>query len=252
MLKGKKGLIQGVANDKSIAWGCAKILHELGAEICLTYGNPKTHKYTEKLAQEINAPIFTQMNVTDPEQVAEVFSLIESTCSTLDFIIHSIAFCPAEALHNPVNEIKKDDLSTAIDISWYSLFLVSRYGSKIMKNGGSIIAMSYYGSQKVIPNYNIMGPIKAALESSVRYLAAEMGPKNIRVNSISPGPIPTRAASGIAEFDKLLQESTAKAPIKDPLTIEDVGYGAAFLVSDMSKKITGQTIYIDNGSSIIG
>ncbi len=251
-LQGKKGLILGVANDQSIAWGCAKVLHGLGAEICLTYGNPKTRNYTEKLADQIHAPVFTQMNTSNPEQVEEVFGLIKEQCGTLDFIIHSIAFCPAADLHGPVSEVTRNGFASAVDISWYSLMLVARQGAKFMKNGGSITAMSYYGSQKVIQNYNIMGPIKAALESSVRYLAVELGEKNIRVNAISPGPIATRAASGISGFDKLIADNEARSPLKEKLTIEDIGQSSAFLISDMSKRITGQVLYVDNGMSIIG
>lgn len=250
-LEGKVGLIVGVANENSIAWGCAKKIHECKAKLAITYGNEKTQKYTRSLAEQLNCPIFLPLNVQKSEEVANLFSTIEKQWGKLDFLLHSIAFCPQTDLHGRVVDCSKEGFLTAMEVSCYSLINLSKLVEPFMKQGGSILTISYYGSNKVVKNYNIMGVAKAALESTARYLASELGERNIRVNVISPGPIATRAASGIANFKDLLDDSTAKSPLHRGVDIYSVGNLAAFMVSDLSKDITGDLLYVDAGSSII-
>jgi enoyl-[acyl-carrier protein] reductase I len=251
-LQGKKGLIIGIANDKSIAWGCAQACASEGADVAITYLNDKAKPYVEPLAKSINAPILMPYNATFPEQQEALFKTIESTWGSLDFLIHSIAFAPKTDLQNPLVESSREGLLEAIDVSCHSLVRLSNAASKLMKTGGSILTMTYYGAEKVIPHYNLMGPVKALLESIVHYLSSELGAQKIRVNCISPGPIPTRAASGLLEFDTFLKEAEAKSPLKDVATIEDVGALAAFLTSDAARHITGTCIHVDAGLHVMG
>lgn len=245
-----KGLIVGLANDHSIAWGCLQAFDALGADMAVTYLNEKTRTYTEPLMQQISAPLYLPLDVTDETQMDAVFAAIEKQWGKLDFVLHSIAFAPKDDLQGGVLNCSSQGFQTAMDISCHSLIRLAQRAEPLMKDGGAILTMSYYGAEKVIENYNLMGPVKAALESSVRYLAHELGPKNIRVNALSPGPVITRAASGLSHFDKLMEQAAEQAPIHTIVSIEQIGEAAAFLVSNKSRHITGQTIYIDNGYSI--
>jgi enoyl-[acyl-carrier protein] reductase I len=247
-----KGLVVGLANDKSIAWGCVKAFHEQGDELAITYLNDKAKSYISPLAESVNTPIFMPLDVTDESQLDELFKVIEAKWGRLDFILHSIAFAPQQDLQNPLVDSSVEGFKIAMDISCHSLVRLCKRAVPLMKDGGSILTMSYYGADKVIENYNLMGPVKAALESSVRYLAKDLGQKSIRVNAISPGPVMTRAASGLSHFDLLMEKAAQNAPLQHLVSIEQIGYMAAFLVSDKAQNITGQIIYVDNGYSIMG
>jgi enoyl-[acyl-carrier protein] reductase I len=250
-LKGRKGLIVGIANDQSIAWGCAKAFRALGADLAVTYLNDKALKYVEPLARELEAPLFMPLDVQVPDQMEKVFERIKEEWGQLDFVVHSIAFSPREALHGRVIDVKRDGFLATMDVSCWSFIRMAHLAEPLMKNGGTLFTMTYYGSQMVVENYNIMGVAKAALECAVRYIAAEVGPKGIRVHAISPGPLTTRAASGIPEFDALLAKALAKAPARSLVSIDDVGMAVAFLALDGAKLMTGETLYIDGGYHII-
>ena len=250
MTDGLKGLIVGVANEHSIAWGCAKALREAGAELALTYLNDKAKPHVEPLARSVNAVLFLPLEVTDEAQLAALFETVRARWGRLDFIIHSIAFAPKDDLQGRVADSSRAGFMTAMDVSCHSLIRLAKAAEPLMTEGGAILTMSYLGAEKVVANYNLMGPVKAALESSVRYLAAELGPKGIRVNALSPGPVMTRAASGLSHFDELLRKAAAESPLRRAATIEEIGEVAAFLVSARARLITGQTIYADGGFSI--
>ncbi|HLE24734.1 MAG TPA: enoyl-ACP reductase FabI [Thermodesulfobacteriota bacterium] len=250
MLKGKNALVIGIANENSIAYGCAKAFKFRGAAVAVTYGNEKSKPYVEPLAKELGAPIFMSCDVTKEGELEAVFSEIERTWGKLDIALHSIAFAPKKDLQGRLVDSSREGFLLAMDVSCHSFIRMARLAEPLMKDGGTLFTMSYYGAQKVVQHYNLMGPIKAALEASVRYLAAELGPK-IRVHAISPGPIKTRAASGLADFDDLLNIAAAKAPAKRLVTIDDVGAATAGLATDAAKLITGETIYIDGGYHII-
>ncbi len=252
MSRRPRGLIVGVANDSSIAWGCAKALYAQGADIAMTYLNDKTKKYIEPLAQQVNAEFLLPLDVTNNTQTENLFDEISTKWDDFDFLLHSIAFAPKEDLMGRVTDCSREGFLTAMDISCHSLIRLTRLSEPFMKNGGSILTMSYYGGRKVIDNYNLMGPVKAALEMAVRYLAVELGPKSIRVNALSPGPVKTRAASGLSHFDDLMEKAALEAPIHHLLTIEQIGEAAAFMLSDKARHITGQTIHIDNGYNLRG
>ncbi len=252
MMKDKKGLIVGVANEHSIAWGCAKALHAAGADVALTYLNDKAKAYVEPLAAEIKAPILMPLDVTNVEQSKTLFEAIKQRWGQLDFLLHAVAFAPKADLQGRFTDTSGDGFAMAMNISCHSLVRLAKEAELLMTQGGSIVTLSYYGSEKVIPDYGLMGPVKAALESSVRYLAAELAPKNIRVNALSPGPVKTRAASGLTDFDKLLEKAADEAPLQQLVTIEQIGEVATFMMSDKSKHIIGQVIYVDNGYNIIG
>ena len=251
LLAGKKGLIVGIANDQSIAWGCAKAFRALGSELAVTYLNEKAQKYVEPLARELDASILMPLDVRVEGQMEAVFERIAKDWGTLDFVVHSIAFSPKEALRGRVVDVERDGFLTTMEVSCWSFMRMAHLAEPLMKNGGTLFAMTYYGSQMVVKNYNIMGPAKAALESAVRYMAAELGPKGIRVHAISPGPLATRAASGIPEFDALLDKARSKAPARSLVSIDDVGVATAMLAHDAAKLITGDTMYIDGGYHII-
>ncbi len=250
-LEGKKGLVVGIANESSIAYGCAKALKAAGAELAVTYLNEKSRKYVEPLAEALDARLFLPMNVESQEELDQVFEAIEEQWGEIDFVVHSIAWSPLDELHGRVVDSTSEGFARAMDISCHSLIRMAKRAEPLMKNGGSIITMSYYGSEKVVDHYNMMGPIKSALESSVRYLAAELGEKNIRVNSVSPGPMMTRAGSGIDHFDELLHEAESHSPLHRLGTPDEVGNMAAFLVSPMSSAITGGVHYVDAGHHIM-
>lgn len=250
-LKGRKGLIVGIANDQSIAWGCAKAFRALGAELAVTYLNEKAKRFVEPLARELESEIVMPLDVMAPGQTEAVFEQIGRQWGQLDFLVHSIAFSPKEALHGRVIDVKRDGFLATMDVSCWSFIHMAHLAEPLMKNGGTLFTMTYYGSQMVVENYNIMGVAKAALECAVRYIAAEVGPKGIRVHAISPGPLATRAASGIPEFDELMERAQAKAPARSLVSIDDVGHATAFLALDAAKLITGTTLYIDGGYHII-
>jgi enoyl-[acyl-carrier protein] reductase I len=251
LLEGKKGLVVGIANDQSIAWGCAKAFRAFGAELAVTYLNDKAKKFVEPLAKELEAPIFMPLDVNAPGQIEAVFERIKQEWGELDFLVHSIAFSPKEALCGRVTDVPRDGFLTTMDVSCWTFIRMAHLAEPLMRNGGTLFTMTYYGSQMVVKNYNIMGVAKAALESSVRYLAAELGPKKIRVHAISPGPLATRAASGIPEFDELLDKAKGKAPARSLVSIDDVGVATAFLAHDAARLITGETLYVDGGYHIM-
>lgn len=250
-LQGKKALIVGVANEASIAYGCAKAFVELGADIALTYQSDKAKPHVEAVAQELGAALFLPLDVTNPEQVDALFQEIESKWGRLDLLVHSIAFAPKADLHGGLLNSSAEGFAKAMDISCHSLMRLTKKAVPLMKDGGSIFAMSYYGANKVVPNYNLMGPIKAALEASCRYLAYELGPKKIRVHAISPGPIQTRAASGLKEFDVLLSKAQHESPIGELVDVMDVGMTCAYLASPYARHLTGSTVYVDGGVNIM-
>ena len=251
LLEGKKCLVVGIANENSIAWGCAKAFRALGAEVAVTYVNAKAKKFVEPLAEELESTIFMPMDVNQPGQMEAVFERIGMEWGRLDSVVHSIAFSPKDALQGRVVDVTREGFATTMEVSCWTFIRMAKLAEPLMRKGGTLFTMSYYGSQMVVKNYNIMGVAKAALEAAVRYVAAELGPKGIRVNAISPGPLATRAASGIPEFDALLDKAKAKAPTRSLVSIDDVGAATAFLAHDAARLITGDTIYIDGGYHII-
>jgi enoyl-[acyl-carrier protein] reductase I len=251
ILKGKKGLVVGIANEHSIAAGCAKAFYDAGAQLAVTYLNEKSKTFVEPLSQQVNADLFLPLDVQDDQQLANVFDVIEKEWGSLDFVLHSIAFCPKDDLHGRVIDCSRDGFAQAMDISCHSFIRMAKKAEPLMKNGGCLLTVSYYGAEKVVEHYNIMGPVKAALEASVRYLAAELGPAGIRVNALSPGPLQTRAASGIAFFDEIINTARAKAPKHQLVSIEDVGNVATGLVSDAAKSVTGNITYVDAGYHVM-
>tara|TARA_B100001564_G_scaffold357306_1_gene373262 strand:+ start:766 stop:1533 length:768 start_codon:yes stop_codon:yes gene_type:complete len=251
ILKDKKGLIVGIANDKSIAWGCAQSFQKAGANLAITYLNEKAEKYVRPLAEQVNAPIIMPLDVTDDSQMETLFKEIEEKWGKLDFLLHAIAFAPKEDLHNRVADCSKDGFLTAMDISCHSFIRMAHLAEPLMKDGGCMLTTTYYGGEKVVENYGVMGPVKAALEGTVKYMAAELGEKKIRVNALSPGPIATRAAGGIANFDTLLEEAKNKSPEHELVCTDCVGAYARFLVSDEAHLVTGSTVYIDAGFNIM-
>lgn len=250
-LSGKKGLVIGIANEQSIAWGCAHIMRQGGAELAITYLNDKAKPHVAPLAERIDAPIVMPLDVTSSEQEDALFEEIANAWGKLDFLIHSIAYAPKDDLHGRVVDSSAAGFGKAMDISCHSLMRLARRAEPLMSDGGSLITMSFYGAEKVVANYGIMGPIKAALESSVEYLAYELGAVNIRANAISPGPVATRAASGLDSFDRLLSEAEKRAPLRRLITPDDVGHLAAFLASDLATNITGGVHYVDSGYEIV-
>jgi len=250
-LHGRKGLITGIANDQSIAWGCAKAFRSIGANLAVTYLNDKAKPHVEPLARQLEAPILLPLDVHAPGQLEAVFGEIERRWGRLDFLLHSIAFAPREDLHGRVVDCSREGFLIAMEVSCWSFIRMAKLAEPLMRDGGALFCMTYYGSQMVVEHYGIMGPVKAALESATRYLAAELGPKGIRVHAISPGPLKTRAASGIAHFDEMLARAQDKAPAKSLVSIDEVGLTTAYLATDAGKLITGETLYIDGGYHVI-
>jgi enoyl-[acyl-carrier protein] reductase I len=251
LLKGKRALVTGIANDQSIAYGCAKAFRAFGADLAMTYRNEKAKKFVEPLAKELEASIFMPLDLQTAGSLEAIFAQIEKQWGKLDICLHSIAFCPKDDLQGRVTDCSKDGFLLAMEVSCWSFIRMAKLAEPLMKDGGTLSTMTYYGSQMVVENYNIMGPVKAALESATRYLAAELGPKGIRVHAISPGPLKTRAASGITDFDELIAKAQAKAPTRSLVSIDDVGVAVAFLSMNGAKLITGETLYIDGGYHII-
>ena len=251
-LKGQKALIIGIANEHSIAYGCAAAFHELEVELALTYVNEKSRPYVEPLAQKLEAPIFMPCDVAEPGQLEAVFERIAGKWGQLDILVHSVAWAPKDDLQGGLLDCSAEGFAKAMDISCHSFIRMARLAAPLMKQGGTMMAMSYLGAQKVVPNYNVMGPVKAALEASCRYLAYELGPRGIRVHAVSPGPLKTRAASGLKDFDLMLNEAMARAPIGELVDIMDVGFTCAYLASPYARRITGGTVYVDGGVNIMG
>lgn len=250
-LAGKRGLVTGIANADSIAWGCAKAFRAMGAELAVTYLNDKARPHVEPLARQVDAPLLMPLDLLREGELEAVFERIATEWGGLDFVLHSIAYAPRDDLHGRVTDCSRAGFLTAMDVSCWSFIRMANLAEPLMPTGGTLFCMSYYGSQMVVEHYNMMGPVKAALESATRYLAAELGPQGIRVHAISPGPLKTRAASGIAEFDALLDRAQAKAPARSLVSIDDVGEATAWLATDAARRMTGQTLYIDGGYHII-
>lgn len=250
-LSGKKGLIVGIANDKSIAYGCARAFRQAGAELAVTYLNEKAEKYVRPLAENLGSPLILPCDVQDDNSLKAVFDAISKEWGRLDFVLHSIAFAPMDDLHGRVTDSSREGFLKTMDISCHSFIRMARLAEALMTGGGSLLTVSYMGGAEVVEHYGIMGPVKAALESVTRYLAAELGSCNIRVNALSPGAILTRAASGIAGFEEILKISKDKAPLHRTVDILDVGNMAAFLVSDLARNITGGVHEVDAGYEIM-
>jgi len=251
-LSGKKGLVLGIANEHSIAYGCARAFRALGAELAITYLNDKAKPFVAPLATVLDAPLLLPCDVRTPGQLDAVFDAIRQHWGRLDFALHAIAFAPKEDLHGRLTDCSRDGFLAAMDVSCHSFLRMAHLAEPLMSEGGALFTMSYYGAEKVIEHYNVMGPVKAALESAVRYLAYELGPRGIRVHAISPGPVKTRAASGIDHFDDLLERAAERAPARKLVSIEDVGVATAVLATDYAKLITGETVYVDGGYHILG
>jgi enoyl-[acyl-carrier protein] reductase I len=251
-LEGKKGLIFGIANANSLAYGCAKAFRNLGAELAITYLNVKAEPYVRPLAEELGSRIILPCDVCEPGQLEAVFGHVGREWGRLDFLLHAIAFAPKEDLRSRVVDCSQAGFAQAMDISCHSFIRMAKLAEPLLSAGGCLLTLTYYGSEKVVEHYNLMGPVKAALECTVRYMAAELAPKGIRVHAISPGPVKTRAASGIDHFDDILEKAAAKAPTHHLVSIDDVGAVAAFLVGDWACLMTGSTTYVDGGYHIIG
>jgi len=252
ILTGKKGLIVGIANEHSIAWGCAKAFHEAGAELAITYHNGKALPFVEPLAKQLEASILLPLDVRDDAGIESLFHAIQTEWGKLDFLLHAIAFAPKQDLQGRFVDVSRAGFLEAMDISCYSFIRLAHLAERLMSEGGCLLTTTYYGGEAVIPHYGVMGPVKSALEGSVKYLAAELGAKNIRVNALSPGPIATRAAGGIADFDKLLELAHKKSPEHENISTDCVGAYARFLVSDEARLVTGSIAYIDAGYNIMG
>ncbi len=251
-LAGKKGLIVGIANEQSIAYGCAQVIRQWGGSIAVAYMNAKAEPHVRTLAERLDAELIAPLDVERPEQMETVFAQIEQHWGRLDFLLHAIAYAPAADLHGRVVDSSAGGFARAMDISCHSFVRMARLAEPLMKGGGALVTMSYYGAQKVVANYGVVGPVKAALEATVRYLAAELGPAGIRVHAVSPVPIKTRAASGIGEFKKLLDDTASRAPDHQLVTIADVGAMTALLCSDAARAMTGNVVFVDAGYHVMG
>jgi enoyl-[acyl-carrier protein] reductase I len=250
LLRSKRGLVVGITNEHSLAHGCAEILHDLGAELAVTYHNARAERFVRPLAERLKAKLILPLDVQVAGELEEAFSAIAKEWGGLDFLIHAIAFCPAEDLHGRVIDCSLAGFQTAMQVSCHAFLRMAQLAEKLMPNGGALVTMSYYGADKVLQNDTIMGPVKAALEASVRAMAVELGPKKIRVHALSPGPLRSHAASGIAHFDTLIEAAIARAPENRLVEIEEVGAACAFLVSDASSGMTGDVTYVDGGYHI--
>jgi enoyl-[acyl-carrier protein] reductase I len=251
VLKGRKALVVGIANENSIAYGCAKAFAELGADLAVTYLNERARQYVEPLAKEVGADIFMPLDVAQPGELEAVFDRVRSQWGRLDLLVHSIAFAPKADLQGGLLDCSAQGFSQAMDVSCHSFVRMARLAAPLMNEGGAMFAMSYHGAQKVVPNYNVMGPVKAALEASCRYLAYELGSKGIRVHAVSPGPLKSRAASGLKDFDLLLNEAVQRAPVGELVDIMDVGFAVAYLATPYARRVTGSTLYVDGGVNIM-
>jgi enoyl-[acyl-carrier protein] reductase I len=252
VLAGKKALVVGIANEYSIAYGCANAFHRLGAELAVTYLNAKARPHVEPLATALDAALCLPLNVEQPGELEAVFDAVRQRWGRLDILVHSIAFAPKEDLQGGLLDCSANGFKRAMDVSVHSFVRMARLAAPLMSDGGTMFAMSYHGATKVVPNYNVMGPVKAALEAACRYLAYELGPQGIRVHPISPGPLKTRAASGLKDFDLLLNEAVSRSPVGELVDIDDVGFACAYLATPYARRLTGQTLYVDGGVNIMG
>jgi len=251
VLSGRKALVVGIANNSSIAYGCARAFRELGADVAVTYLNDKAKRFVEPLAHEVAAPLFLPLDVSVTGQLESVFDAVTKTWGRLDILVHSIAFAPKEDLQGGLLQCSAEGFAKAMDVSCHSFVRMARLAAPLMTDGGTMFAMSYYGANKVVPTYSVMGPVKAALEACCRYLAYELGPKGIRVHAISPGPLKTRAASGLKDFDILLAEAAQRAPLGELVDIMDVGFACAYLATPYARRLSGETLYVDGGVNIM-
>jgi enoyl-[acyl-carrier protein] reductase I len=251
VLSGKKAFVAGIANDQSIAYGCARAFRELGADLAVTYLNEKAKPHVEPLARELAAPVFMPLDVAKPGELEAVFERIAKDWGRLDILVHSIAWAPKDDLQGGLLDVSADGFAKAMDISCHSFIRMARLAAPLMTDGGTMFAMSYLGANRVVPNYNVMGPVKAALEAACRYLAFELGPKGIRVHPVSPGPLKTRAASGLKDFDLMLADAAQKAPVGELVDIMDVGFACAYLATPYARRVTGDTVYVDGGVNIM-
>jgi enoyl-[acyl-carrier protein] reductase I len=251
-LHGKKGLVVGIANEQSLAYGCARAFHEAGADLAITYLNAKAEPHVRPLAEALGSAIIAPCDVTANGELEAVYRQIADTWGRLDFLLHSIAYAKAEDLQGRIIDCSAEGFAFAMQVSVHSFLRMAKLAEPLMTKGGTLLTMSYYGADKAVPHYNIMGPVKASLEAAVRYMAVELGTRQIRVNALSPGPVATRAASGIAHFDELLDRASKAAPEHHLVTLDDVGGLAAFLASDAAKSITGNICYVDAGYHVTG
>jgi enoyl-[acyl-carrier protein] reductase I len=251
VLEGRKALVVGIANEYSIAYGCAKAFRELGADLAITYLNDKARTYVEPLARALEAPLFLPLDVSVPGQLEAVFDSVAHRWGEIDILVHSIAFAPKQDLQGGLLNCSAEGFAKAMDVSCHSFIRMAKLAAPLMKNGGTMFAMSYHGANKVIPTYSVMGPVKAALEACCRYLAYELGSSGIRVHAISPGPLKTRAASGLKDFDLLLTEVEQRAPIGELVDIMDVGFTCAYLATPYARRLSGETLYVDGGVNIM-
>lgn len=252
LLKGKRGLIMGVANDRSIAWGIAAKAHEAGAELAFTFQGDALEKRVRPLAASVNSELVVSCDVTNDDDIDRLFSEIEQKWGKLDFIVHAIAYSDKAELKGDYYNTTRDNFSRTMDISVYSLTAITQRAQSVLNDGGSILTLTYYGAERVMPHYNVMGVAKAALEASVRYLAADLGERNIRVNSLSAGPVKTLAASGIGDFRYILKWNAYNSPLKRNVTLDDIGGSGVYLLSDMSSGVTGETHHVDCGYHVVG
>ncbi len=251
ILTGHKSLVVGIANDQSIAFGCAEAFRNAGADLAITWLNDKARPFVEPLGAQLGAEIMAPLNVETPGELEAVFEKIGKRWGRLDSLVHSIAFAPKEDLQSGLLDCSAAGFARAMDVSCHSFVRMAKLAAPLMKDGGTMFAMSYLGASRVVANYNVMGPVKAALEAACRYIAYELGPQDIRVHAISPGPLKTRAASGLKDFHRLLNDAVERAPLHELVDIEDVGATCAYLASDFAKRVTGGTIYIDGGANIV-
>ena len=252
LMKNKKGLVMGVANKRSIAWAIAKNLSNSGAEVALTYQGEVLKKRIAPLAKEINSSLVLECNVENDNDISKVFNEIKKKWKNIDFVVHAIAFSNREELKGKYLNTSKDNFKKTMDISCYSFTAVARQAKKIMTNGGALLTLSYFGSEKFMPHYNVMGITKSALEASIKYLAKDLGKKKIRVNALSPGPIKTLASSAIGDFNYILKWNENNSPLKRNITLEDISGSAIYLLSDLSSGVTGEIHHVDSGYNIIG
>ena len=252
LLSGKKGIIFGVANDHSLAWACAKALYSEGAELAFTYQAEALERRVKPLAESVGSTFVEQCDLGQDENIQAAFDKLASKWDSIDFVVHAVAFANKDDLEGHFVDTTRKGFALALDVSAYTLTAVTKAALPLMKNGGSVVTLTYYGAEKVVPHYNVMGVAKAALEASVRYLASDLGEKNVRVNAISAGPVRTLAAMGIAGFRDMLKYVEQRAPLKRNVQAEEVGKTALYLVSDLASAVTGEVIHVDCGYSIVG
>jgi enoyl-[acyl-carrier protein] reductase I len=252
VMRGMRGVVFGVANNRSIAWGIARAVHAAGAELALTFQGEALEKRVRPLAQELGAPVLGHCDVTDSASIDSVFAAVQSLWGAIDFIVHCIAFADKDQLTGRYIDTTEDNFTKSLAVSCYSFTALAQRAEKLMTNGGAMLTLTYYGAEKWMPHYNVMGVAKAALEASVRYLAADLGEKAIRVNAISAGPIKTLAASGIGDFRYILRWNEYNSPLRRSVTLEEVGDSAVYLLSPMSRGVTGEIVHVDAGYHVVG